>query len=75
MVNSIKGFKIETSADGNTWTKKGGGIQTTTVGYKRIIPLNGNTRASYDAGTTAKYVRVTITDSRACPTLHTLSIY
>lgn len=71
----IKGFKIETSADGNTWTQKGGGIQTTTVGYKRIIPLNGNTRASYDAGTTAKYVRVTITDSRACPTLHTLSIY
>ena len=71
----IKGFTIETSNDGKNWTKKGGNIKTTTVGYKRIIPLNGSTSNSYDAGTTAKYVRVTITDSRACPTLHTLSIF
>ncbi len=71
----IKGFTIETSTDGTNWTKKGGSIQTTTVGYKRIIPLNGNTGSSYDAGTTAKYVRVSITGSRACPTLHTLSIF
>lgn len=71
----IKGFTIETSNDGKNWTKKGGNIKTTTVGYKRIIPLNGSTSNSYDAGTTAKYVRATITDSRACPTLHTLSIF
>ena len=71
----IKAFTIETSTDGTNWTKKGGSITTTTVGYKRIIPLNGNTGSSYDAGTQAKYVRVTISDSRACPTLHTLSIY
>ena len=71
----IKGFTIETSTDGTNWTKKGGSIATTTVGYKRIIPLNGSTSNSYDAGTTAKYVRVTITNSRACPTLHTLSIF
>lgn len=71
----IKAFTIETSTDGTNWTKKGGSIATTTVGYKRIIPLNGNTGSSYDAGTQAKYVRVTISDSRACPTLHTLSIY
>lgn len=71
----IKGFTIETSTDGKNWAKKGGSIQTTTVGYKRIIPLNGNTSNSYDGGTNAKFVRVTITDSRACPTLHTLSIF
>ena len=71
----IKGFTIETSTDGTNWTKKGGNIQTTTVGYKRIIPLNGNVSNSYDGGTNAKYVRIKITDSRACPTLHTLSIF
>ena len=71
----IKGFTIETSTDGNTWTRKASNIQTTTVGYKRIIPLNGNVDNSYDAGTKAKYVRIKITDSRACPTLHTLSIF
>lgn len=71
----IKGFTIETSTDGNTWTRKASNIQTTTVGYKRIIPLNGNVENSYDAGTKAKYVRIKITDSRACPTLHTLSIF
>ena len=71
----IKGFTIETSTDGNNWTRKASNIQTTTVGYKRIIPLNGNVENSYDAGTKAKYVRIKITDSRACPTLHTLSIF
>ena len=71
----IKGFTIETSTDGTNWTKKGGNIQTTTVGYKRIIPLNGDVSNSYDGGTNAKYVRIKITDSRACPTLHTLSIF
>ena len=60
----IKGFTIETSTDGNNWTRKASNIQTTTVGYKRIIPL-----------TKANYVRIKITDSRACPTLHTLSIF
>ena len=71
----IKGFKIETSEDGSTWTQRGGSIATTTVGYKRIIPLNGSTSSSYGSGYQAKYVRVTITDSRACPTLHTLAVY
>lgn len=71
----IKGFTIETSTDGKAWTRKASNIQTTTVGYKRIIPLNGNVDNSYDAGTKAKYVRIKITDSRACPTLHTLSIF
>lgn len=71
----VKGFKIETSNDGVTWTPKGGTIGMTTIGYKRIIPLNGSTSNSYDNGTTAKYVKITIEDSRACPLLHTVSVY
>lgn len=70
----IKGFNIETSEDGETWTTRGGSIETTTVGYKRIIPLNGST-SSYGSGYQAKYIRVNITDSKACPTLHTISVF
>lgn len=71
----IKGFKIETSTNGTTWTKRGGSIATTTVGYKRIIPLNGSTSNSYANAQKIKALRITITDSRACPLLHTISIY
>lgn len=71
----VKGFKIETSSDGTNWTTKATGITQSTIGYKRIIPLNGNTASSYDAGTSAKFVRITIEDSRACPLLHTVSVY
>lgn len=71
----IKGFTIETSADGTTWTRRASNIQTTTVGYKRIIPLNGDT-GKYDVnGFKVRGVRVKITDSRACPLLHTLSVF
>lgn len=71
----VKGFKIETSTDGATWTEKASNITQTTIGYKRIIPLNGSTSSSYDSGTSAKYVKITIEDSRACPLLHTVSVY
>lgn len=71
----IKGFSIETSEDGQNFVKRGGNIATTTVGYKRIIPLNGSTQNSYSTGYKAKIVRITITDSKACPLLHTVSIY
>ena len=72
----IKGFTIETTEDGSTWTRRASNIQTTTVGYKRIIPLNGNTAKSYDEnGFRVRGVRVKITDSRACPLLHTLSVF
>ena len=69
----IKGFEIEISTDGTTWTKKGTNTMTT-VGYKRIIPLNGST-SNYGDGFSAKYVRINITDSKACPTLHTVSVF
>lgn len=71
----VKGFTIETSNDGSTWTKQGGSIATTTIGYKRIIPVNGSTTSSYDNGVSAKYLRITISDSKACPLLHTISVY
>ena len=71
----VKGFTIETSDDGNTWTRRAANVGTTTIGYKRIVPLNGSTAASYDAGYTVKALRINITDSRACPLLHTISVY
>lgn len=71
----IKSFKIETSTDGTTWKAAAPGVTTTTVGYKRIIPLNGSTANSYGNGTSVKAVRITLTDSKACPTLSTLSVF
>lgn len=71
----IKRFSIETSIDGKAWVRQGGDMATTTVGYKRIIPLNGSTSASYDGGIAARYLRINILDSKACPLLHTLSVY
>ncbi len=70
----IRKFKIEYSQDGSTWTRVGGNIQTMTVGYKRIIPLNGSTSNSYGNGYKAKQLRITIEDSRACPLLSNLSV-
>ena len=67
----IRKFSVETSLDGSSWTKCA--TTTTTVGYKRIIPLNNST--STYSGVEARYLRITIEDSRSCPTLHTLSVY
>ena len=71
----IKDFKIEYSADGESWTELCPDMQTTTVGYKRIVPLNGKTSESYDDGCKAKKLRITILDSRACPLLSNLNVY
>ena len=46
-----------------------------TVGYKRIVPLNGSTSNSHGKGYQAKQLRITILDSRACPLLSNLNIY
>ena len=71
----IKEFKIEYSEDGNTWTELCPVMRTTTVGYKRIIPLNGKTNESYGSGYKAKKLRITIEDSRACPLLSNLNVF
>jgi len=70
----IKGFKIETSTDGESWTERAANVERTTVGYKRIIPINGST-TTYGSGYEVKALRITITDSKACPLLHTISVY
>lgn len=71
----IKGFKIETSSNGTSWTRRASAVTTTTVGYKRIVPLNGNTSSSYGNGYSVKGLRITITDSKACPLLRKIAIY
>ena len=71
----VKKFTIETSNNGTDWTQRATGITTTTIGYKRIVPLNSSTSSSYGTGFKVKYLRVTIEDSKACPLIHTLSVY
>ena len=71
----IKDFKIEYTEDGSTWVELCPNMQTTTIGYKRIIPLNGSTSSSYGNGYNAKQLRITILDSRACPLLSNLNVY
>lgn len=71
----IRNFKIETSEDGTDWTERATNVETTTVGYKRIIPLNGSTSNSFGNGFKAKGVRITIEDSRACPLISKVSVY
>lgn len=69
----IKGFTIETSTDGTNFTQRAVG-QCTTVGYKRIVPLNGSTD-NYGTGYSVKAIKITFTDSKACPLLHTVSVF
>jgi alpha-L-fucosidase len=71
----VKKFYVEVSTDGSTWTRRAPGVETTTVGYKRIIPLNGSTSNSYDMGMNAKGVRITIEDSKACLLLSKVGVY
>ncbi len=71
----VKDWKAEYTADGTTWTELAPDIQTTTIGYKRILPLNGSTSASYGNGFQAKALRITISDSRACPLISNISVY
>lgn len=72
----VKSFTIETSEDGTTFTRRGGNIKTTTIGYKRIVPLNGFTAKSYEGdGYKVKAMRITINDSKACPLIQSLSVF
>ena len=71
----VRSFSIETTADGEQWTRVAAHVETTTIGYKRIVPLNGSTAASFDEGCVAKGVRVHIHDSRACPLLSKIAVY
>lgn len=69
----VKAFKVEYSADGVSWNDSG--ATCTTIGYKRIIPLGNNTSDHAANARTARYIRVTIDDARACPLIHTIAVY
>lgn len=71
----VRNFKIEISKDGTNWNECATNVETTTIGYKRIIPLNGSTSNSYGKGYNVKGLRITIEDSRACPLISKLSVY
>ncbi|MCW3788220.1 alpha-L-fucosidase [Plebeiibacterium sediminum] len=58
----IKKFSVEVYQNGN-WKSI---ANATTVGYKRILPLNG---------VKADKLRVVIEDAKACPVISTLGIY
>ena len=70
----VKGFSIQYSTDGKSWKTASSQEGMTTIGYKRIIPLNGSV-SGLASGYTARYIRVNITDSKACPVLHTIAVY
>ena len=59
----VKAFMVEASID-NAWRRI---AQGTTIGYKRLLRL--------DKHVTAEKIRLSITDSRACPTISQLGVY
>ena len=58
----IKKFTVEVKQN-NKWVKV---ADATTIGYKRIIPLNGKV---------ADQVKITFDDAKSCPVISTLEIY
>lgn len=71
----VKKFRVEVSSDGKTWERVASDVETTTIGYKRIIPLNGSTVDSYGEGYDVRKLRVVIEDSKACPLISKISVY
>lgn len=69
----IKKFSIETSDDGIMWTTRAEDL-CTTIGYKRIVPLDGST-SKYGKGIRCRVLRVNIQDVIECPTLERIAIY
>ena len=70
----VKGFSIQYSTDGNSWRTASSQESMTTIGHKRIIPLNGSV-SGLPSGYQARYIKVNITSSKACPVLHTVAVY
>ncbi|MDR1335981.1 MAG: alpha-L-fucosidase [Tannerella sp.] len=58
----VKQFEVEVWKD-NAWERVAAG---TTIGYRRILPLDG---------VTASKLRLRITDAKACPLISTVEIY
>ena len=71
----VKRFHIETSEDGKEWTRRATNVETSTIGYKRIIPLHGSTSNSYGSGYKVKALRIVIEESKACPLISKVAVY
>ena len=71
----VRAFHIDVSTDGQTWQRVARDCQTTTVGYRRIIPLNGSTAHSYGPGITVRALRIVIDDCKSCPLLQKVAVY
>lgn len=71
----VEKFHLEYSSDGIRWQPIAEEVETTTIGYKRIIPLTGNTKDSYSSNINARAIRVVIESSRACPLLSKIAVY
>ena len=69
----VRRFSIETSPDGIHWQTHAPSL-CTTIGYKRIVPLSGSTEG-WQPIADVRYLRITILDSKACPTLQRVSVY
>lgn len=69
----VQAFNIEYSTDGQNWKRASSQEAMTTIGYKRIIPLNGSV-SGLPTGYKARYVRVNITQSKACPLLQVVGV-
>lgn len=70
----IRRFHIEVTEDGRNWMKVAEEIETTTIGYRRIVPVKGNTK-EYNDGILVKGLRLVIDDSKACPVITKLAVY
>ena len=68
-------FHLEYTTDGTNWQPIATDVETTTIGYKRIVPLNGSTKDSYSAPVSASGLRIVIDSSRACPLLSKVAVY
>lgn len=71
----VKSFSVEYTTDGSTWKPLANKVKQTTIGYKRIIPLNGSTANSYGSGYEARAIRIHIKDAKACPVMSEIAIY
>lgn len=69
----VKDFVIETTQDGINWSPIPYD-NTTTIGYKRIVPLNGST-TEYGDGFDILGLRIHIKDAKASPLLNSVSIF
>ena len=71
----VEKFHLEYTTDGTTWQPIAEKVETTTIGYKRLIPLNGSTKDSYADALNVRGLRIVIDSSRSCPLLSKVAVY